>query len=98
MSLPGATIELVTIQTAGSVVLRKPSAVSNDFPQSHVVQEPMWPARPGAGQSVAGQCQHRAHDVVLRIPVAEPTPKQKREYGLHIALDQFRRGAVVVIV
>ena len=98
VSLPSATIQLVLIQAAGPIVLRQTSGVSDNLTESHVVKEPMWPAGPGAGQSVAGQCQHRAHDVVLRIPIAEPAPEQEDERGFHVALEQFARRPVVVFI
>ena len=49
------------------------------FAHRHVLEEPVRPARPGAGQAIAGQRQHPAHDVILRIPIPQPTAEEQAE-------------------
>src|SRR5579884_4069781 len=62
------------------------------------MQEPMRTAAPRAGQTVVRQREHSAHDVVLRIPIAQPTAEQKREDGLHVVAVNFGAVAVVIAV
>src|SRR4051812_33445001 len=63
-----------------------------------MMQEPMGAARPGGCQPITWQGQHRTQNIILRIPIAQPTPKQQQERCFDIALNQLRGCSVIVTV
>src|SRR6185503_7609738 len=97
VNLGGGTVDLIPIQSTESVVLGQARAVADIFAQGHMLVVPMRPACPGASEPLAAQCQYRAHDIVFRIPVAQPTAHQHGEYRLNIVLDHLNGGAVLIL-
>ena len=88
------TIHLVLIKPA--VVLAQTNAVTNRFAETHVLVKVMRSARPGTGQPECRRRQHRAHDVVLGIPVSQPTAEHHHKNGLGIGIHNIGAPDVVV--
>src|SRR5438093_13128934 len=57
----------------------------------------MRPSGPGASQAVGWSSQNSTHDVVLVIPVAQPTAEETDEHGLYIVVHDFRRGRRMIV-
>src|SRR5256886_17494063 len=95
MNQIGRSVDLVLVQA--SVVLREARGVTDGFPQTHRVREPMRPSGPGASQAVGSSSQDSTHDVVLVIPVAQPTAEKGDEHGLYIVVHDFRRGRRIIV-
>src|SRR5256885_4518144 len=91
----GARVVLVLVQAG--VVLREARGVTDGFTQTHRVRKPMRPPGPGASEAVAWSGQDSTHDVVLVIPVAEPTAEKRDEHGLYVVVHDFRRGRRMIV-
>src|SRR5438094_6545248 len=91
----GGRVVLVLVQAG--VVLREARGVTDGFAQTHRVREPKRPSGTGASQAVGWSSQNSTHDVVLVIPVAQPTAEQGDEHGLYIVVHDFRRGRRIIV-
>src|SRR2546429_5165665 len=95
MNQIGRSVDLVLVQA--SVVLREARGVTDGFAQTHRVREPVRPPGPDAGQAVGWSSQNSTHDVVLVIPVPQPTAEKRDEHGLYIVVHDFRRGRRMIV-
>src|SRR2546429_3315616 len=57
----------------------------------------MRPSGPGASQAVGSSSQDSTHDVILVIPVAQPTAEKGDEHGFYIVVHDFRRGRRIIV-
>src|SRR5258706_1643114 len=55
-----------------------------------MVENPIRPASPCAGEGVAGRSQRSPQQIVLRIPISEIAPEQHREHNLRVIGDKVR--------
>ena len=69
----GGIVDLISIESVRSVVLRQARAEPDGFAQAHVLTEPVRLSAQDASQPVCLCAERGAHEVVLGIPVAQPT-------------------------
>src|SRR5437867_8922337 len=73
VDLAGRAVDLGSVKSARTVVLRQARAVANVFPERHVMHEPVRTARPDGGETSGGRRQHGTQKIIFAVPISEPT-------------------------
>src|SRR4029079_19251373 len=77
-------IVLRGIEAAVAIVLAEARAVADRLAQSHMMKEPVRPARPSDGQGGTGRAQRSAEEIAFVIPIAKVTAQESGEEGLDV--------------
>src|SRR5215207_3062617 len=97
VNIAGSAVDLIAIESAVSVILGDAGAVAERFTEANVMVEPVWTTGPCARQTHTAGREHRAHNIIFRIPVPQPTAEEQREDSFDVVLNEFNCRAVVVL-